>query len=184
MRYAKSIFFRSERITAGILLADQAFQRIRLALGVGRKRCVVYLEMTQARKRALRCVPQPASCVGSCAIRRLNLDLREARSRAVPYWRSEERWRARALLSAQSRPPSTSLLVGTTVLFTYWQRAFYNALGAKDWHGFIGSLFWWYDTPKDGFILGFAPVLVAFVFITSYELYLRIRRCKLGGGAG
>jgi len=102
---------------------------------------------------------------------RLDVNLRHAWSLALPYWRSEERWRARALLGGVVA--LNLALVGTTVLFTYWQRAFYNALGAKDWGGFLGSLLWWHDTPKDGFTLGFAPVLVAFVFITAYELYLR-----------
>jgi putative ATP-binding cassette transporter len=104
-------------------------------------------------------------------MRRVDLTLSEAYSLAAPYWRSEHRWPARVLLGATAA--LNLALVGTTVLFTYWQRAFYNALDAKDWHGFLGSLLWWYDTPKDGFTLGFAPILVAFVFITAYELYLR-----------
>ena len=101
---------------------------------------------------------------------RVNLGLRDAWSLALSYWQSKERWRAYSLLGAVVG--LNLALVGTTVLFTYWQRAFYDALGAKDWYGFIGSLLWWSDTPKDGFTLGFTPVSVAFVVITVYELYL------------
>jgi putative ATP-binding cassette transporter len=104
-------------------------------------------------------------------MRRLDHDLRDAYSLAIPYWNSEERWAAAALLGA-----IVALnvgLVGTTVLFTYWQGAFYNALEAKNWAQFMGSLFWWSDTPRDGVTLGFGPVLAAFVVITSLELYLR-----------
>ena len=102
---------------------------------------------------------------------RLGFDLREAFSLAVPYWRSEERWRATALLAAVIA--LNAGLVGTTVLFTYWQGAFYNALEARDWRGFLGSLFWWHTTPQDGLTFGFAPVLAVFVLITAYEQYLR-----------
>jgi putative ATP-binding cassette transporter len=104
-------------------------------------------------------------------MRRLDLDLREAWSLAAPYWRSEERWRARTLLGVIVA--LNLALVGTTILFTFWQKAFYNALEAKDWDGFIGSLLWWQNTTKDGFTLGFAPLLVLFVFISTYALYLR-----------
>jgi len=103
-------------------------------------------------------------------MKRLDLILRDALSLALPYWRSKEGRRASLLLSAIVL--LNLALVGTTVLLTYWQRAFYDALGAKDWYGFIGSLFWWHNTPKDGFSLGFAPVLMVFVLVTVYELYL------------
>ncbi len=103
--------------------------------------------------------------------RRLNLGLRDAWSLALPYWQSDERWRACLLLAVIVA--LNIALVGTTILFTYWQRSFYNALGEKDWHGFLGSLLWWYYTPKDGFTLGFVPIAVIFVLATAYELYLR-----------
>src|SRR3954462_100441 len=102
---------------------------------------------------------------------RLVSDLRDACSLAAPYWRSDERWRAAPLLVAVVA--LNAALVGTTLLFTYWQGAFYNALEARDWNGFLGSLFWWQTTAQDGFTFGFAPVLAAFVLITAYEQYLR-----------
>ena len=95
--------------------------------------------------------------------------MRDAWSLTTPYWRSSERWRAGLLLAAVTL--LNLALVGTTVLLTYWQKAFFNALGAKDWHGFIGSLLWWYKTPEAGFTLGFTPILIMFVLITAYELY-------------
>lgn len=113
----------------------------------------------------------PRLTLGSSAIRSLNLSLREAWSLAAPYWQSEERWRARILLV--TIVGLNIALVGTTILFTYWQGAFYNALEARDWNGFIGSLLWWHHTPQNGFTIGFTPVLAAFVLITVFELYLR-----------
>jgi putative ATP-binding cassette transporter len=109
--------------------------------------------------------------VGSRAMSQLATDLRAAWSLALPYLHSRERWRARTTLTAVIG--LNVLLVGTTLLFTYWQGAFYNALEAKNWKGFLGSLLWWTNTPKDGFALGFAPTLAIFVVATALELYLR-----------
>ena len=53
----------------------------------------------------------------------IDLGLREAWSLSLSYWQSEERWRARAMLGALVALNLT--LVGTTLLFTYWQGAFY-----------------------------------------------------------
>ena len=102
---------------------------------------------------------------------RVGVDLREAFSLAIPYWRSDERWRASALIVALV---FLNLgLVLTTLLFTYWQGAFYNALEAKDWDGFLASLFWWTNTAEEGLSLGFAPILAVFALFTAFELYLR-----------
>ena len=59
----------------------------------------------------------------------------EAWALIAPFWRSEERWRARLLLGVVIALNLS--LVGMTVLLTYWQRAFYNTLESKDWDGFI-----------------------------------------------
>jgi putative ATP-binding cassette transporter len=103
--------------------------------------------------------------------RRLSADLQQAWFLALPYWRGPERWRARAMLAGLIG--LNLVLVGTILLFTYWQGAFYNALEAKDWRAFLGSLLWWTNTPKGGFTLGFSPGLAIFVLATAYELYLR-----------
>lgn len=104
-------------------------------------------------------------------MRRFKLLLRDAWSLAMPYWRSEERWRARALLG--SVIALNLALVGVTVLLTYWQRAFYNSLETKDWHSFIALLFWWRNTPKDGLVPSFILIAAVFVPVTVYALYLR-----------
>jgi vitamin B12/bleomycin/antimicrobial peptide transport system ATP-binding/permease protein len=104
-------------------------------------------------------------------MQRLSRLVHDAWSLGVPFWRSEERWRARGYLAAVA--VLNLGLVGITVMLTYWQRAFYNALEAKDWSGFIALLLWWHATPSDGFVPSFALLAVAFVPITAYALYLR-----------
>src|SRR5262245_33886589 len=91
--------------------------------------------------------------------------LRDAWSLAGPYWQSQERGRAWALLVAVV---GLNLgLVGITVLLTYWQRAFYNALEAKDWAGFIALLFWWRRTTSEGFAPSFALLATIYIVITT-----------------
>ncbi|MBC7947119.1 MAG: ABC transporter ATP-binding protein/permease [Chitinophagaceae bacterium] len=102
---------------------------------------------------------------------RLTLDLQRAWILAAPYWRSPDRFRAGAMLIGLIT--LNFLLVGTTLLFTYWQGAFYDALEAKDWWAFIGSLLWWTSSPSSGFTLGFSPILAIFVVATACEQYLR-----------
>jgi putative ATP-binding cassette transporter len=105
-------------------------------------------------------------------MRRLDFSFRHAWSLGAPYWRSEERWRARALLAAIV---AVNLgLVAITVELTFWQRAFYNALEAKDWSAFIALLLWWRRTPGEGFVPGFGPLLAVFVLLTVYALYMRL----------
>ncbi len=101
----------------------------------------------------------------------LGVTLRNAWNIALPYFRSEERWRARALLG--TLVALNLLLVWTTLLFTRWQGAFYDALQAKDWNAFLGSLLWWTVSASNGFTLGFAPILGIFVLVTVYELFAR-----------
>lgn len=102
---------------------------------------------------------------------RLTLDVQRAWVLAAPYWRSPDGLRAGAMLAGLLA--LNFILVGTNLLFTYWQGAFYNALEAKDWWAFIGSLFWWTSSPGAGFTLGFSPTLAIFVVATACELYLR-----------
>lgn len=104
-------------------------------------------------------------------MRRFRRLLSDAWSLAMPYWRSEERWQAMALLAAIIA--LNLVLVGVAVLLTYWQRAFFNALEAKDWDGFIALLLWWRVTPADGFVPSFTLIGVIFVPATAFALYLR-----------
>lgn len=104
-------------------------------------------------------------------MRALGPFLRDAWRLARPYWSSEDRWRARGLLAAVV--VLNLSLVGMTVVLTYWQRAFYNALEAKDSAAFTALLFTWHTTPDEGFLPSFTIVATAYILIAVYALYLR-----------
>ncbi len=77
---------------------------------------------------------------------------------ALPYWRSEERWRARLLLATVVG--LTLALVFLLVLFNQWQREFYNAIQNKDFASF-GSL-----------LLQFTVLAALYIAGSVYKLYL------------
>ena len=104
-------------------------------------------------------------------MRALGPFLRDAWALARPYWSSEDRWKARALLAAVV--VLNLSLVGMTVVLTYWQRAFYNALEAKDPAAFTALLFTWHRTPDEGFLPSFTIVAFTYILIAVYALYLR-----------
>jgi putative ATP-binding cassette transporter len=104
-------------------------------------------------------------------MRRIGPFLRDAWRLARPYWSSEDRWRARGLLAVVVALNLS--LVGMTVLLTYWQRAFYNALEAKDWNAFVALLFTWHRTEAEGFLPSFSIVAALYILIAVYQLYLR-----------
>ena len=104
-------------------------------------------------------------------MRRIGPFLRDAWRLARPYWSSEDRWRARGLLAIVVALNLS--LVGMTVLLTYWQRAFYNTLEAKDWDAFMALLFTWHRTEEEGFLPSFAAIAAAYILIAVYQLYLR-----------
>ena len=101
--------------------------------------------------------------------------LRDAWRLSRPFWNGEERWRARGLLAVVVA--LNLALVAMSVILTYWQRAFYNALEAKDWDAFIGLLFVGHPTADDGALFGFMPgfTVVAFLYIivATYGQYLK-----------
>lgn len=104
-------------------------------------------------------------------MRRLGPFLRDAWALARPYWSSEDRWKARGLLAVVVALNLS--LVGMTVLLTYWQRAFYNALEQKDWDAFVALLFTWHTTEAEGFLPSFTIVAALYILIAVYQLYLR-----------
>ncbi|MBW6397772.1 ABC transporter ATP-binding protein/permease [Roseomonas sp. HJA6] len=104
-------------------------------------------------------------------MRRLGPFLRDAWHLARPYWSSEDRWKARGLLAVVVALNLS--LVGMTVLLTYWQRAFYNALEAKDWDAFMALLFTWHRSEDGGLLPSFCIVAVLYILIAVYQLYLR-----------
>jgi putative ATP-binding cassette transporter len=103
-------------------------------------------------------------------MRRVGSFLAEAWALARPYWSSEERARALGLLAAVVALNLS--LVGMTVVLTYWQRAFYNALEQKDAATFWALLL--LGGEADGiWFPGFCVVAAAYILIAVYQLYLR-----------
>ncbi|WP_439595055.1 ABC transporter ATP-binding protein/permease [Falsiroseomonas sp.] len=103
-------------------------------------------------------------------MRRLGSFLHDAWALARPYWTSEEKGRARLLLAAVV--VLNLSLVGMTVVLTYWQRAFYNALEAKD-AGTFWSLIFLGGEADGTWFPGFCVVAAAYILIAVYQLYLR-----------
>ena len=103
-------------------------------------------------------------------MRRLGSFLGDAWVLARPYWSSEERGRALLLLGAVVALNLS--LVAMTVVLTYWQRAFYNALEQKDAATFWGLLL--LGGEADGtWFPGFCVIAAAYILIAVYQLYLR-----------
>ncbi len=85
--------------------------------------------------------------------------LREAWKLAWPYWRSEERWSAFALLAAVIA--LNLIAVWINVRLNLWNKDFYDALQEYDWKNF------WYQ-------LGlFCFIAAAWIVVAVYQLYLR-----------
>jgi putative ATP-binding cassette transporter len=104
-------------------------------------------------------------------MRRLGPFLRDAWALARPYWSSEERGRGLLLLGAVVALNLS--LVGMTVLLTYWQRAFYNALEAKDAGAFWSLLLLGGESGEGGWLPGFVVVAAIYILVAVYQLYLR-----------
>ena len=95
--------------------------------------------------------------------------LRDAWRLARPYFASEEKYRAWLLLAAVVG--LTLGLVGMDVVLSFWNRAFYDALQAKDATAFMALLLTW--QMSDGWLLpGFIWVAGAYVLVAVYLRYL------------
>src|SRR3954470_12360330 len=70
---------------------------------------------------------------------RIVVALRTFLTLALPYFRSEDRWRARLLLAGVIGAELGLVYVAVTVI--QWNARFFNALEAKDWNGFKRELF-------------------------------------------
>lgn len=77
---------------------------------------------------------------------------------AIPYFRSEDRWLARVLLSAVIAAELS--LVGIAVLLNQWYNGFYNALQDRNWDTFVVQ------------ILYFCGIATAATLVSAYKLYL------------
>ena len=95
--------------------------------------------------------------------------LRDAWRLAWPYFDSDQKWSARALLAAIVALRLS--LVGMSVVLSFWNRAFYNALQEKDWDSFVALLFLG-RTNADGYMPGFCAVAIVFIMVAVYRTYL------------
>ena len=77
---------------------------------------------------------------------------------AIPYFRSEDKWRGRGLLAAVIAIELA--LVGINVLVNQWNNRFYNALQEKNWESFVRE------------IGVFCTLATFFVALSIYQLYL------------
>jgi ABC-type uncharacterized transport system fused permease/ATPase subunit len=66
------------------------------------------------------------------AMRQMGPVLRDAWMLSVPYFRSEEKWSAIALLV--STIALNLSLVGMTVVLNFWNGAFFDSIQSHDWH--------------------------------------------------
>jgi vitamin B12/bleomycin/antimicrobial peptide transport system ATP-binding/permease protein len=94
--------------------------------------------------------------------------LREFLTLALPYFRSEDKWRARALLAGVIGAELGLVYVAVSVI--QWNARFFNALEARDWNGFKRELFIF------GFITIGAIVATASQYYFGQTLQIRWRR--------
>ena len=85
------------------------------------------------------------------------------------FWRSEERWSALLLLG--SILGLRFGLVGMTVVLSFWNREFFNALQEKNWDAFI-DLLTTYRHTESGFMPGFCEIAVVYIIVAIYFTYL------------
>ncbi len=102
-------------------------------------------------------------------MRGLGSFLKDAWRLAVPYYKSEEKWRARFLLLVIIALNLS--LVGMSVILSYWHREFYNSLQNKDWNSFLQLLFSWRSN-EGGFMPGFVGLAVVYILIAIHRTYL------------
>jgi vitamin B12/bleomycin/antimicrobial peptide transport system ATP-binding/permease protein len=102
-------------------------------------------------------------------MRGLRSFLRDAWHLARPYYRSEEKWSAWGLLA--SILALRLLLVGMTVVLSFWNREFFNSLQDKDFAAFFGLLFVYRQTPS-GFMPGFCEIAAVYILVAVYFTYL------------
>src|SRR5580692_2661429 len=86
-----------------------------------------------------------------------------------PYFTSEEKWSAWGLLV--SVLALRLLLVGMTVVLSFWNREFFNTLQDKDFTAFFELLFVYRFTPS-GLMPGFCEVAAVYILVAVYFTYL------------
>jgi putative ATP-binding cassette transporter len=99
------------------------------------------------------------------------IGLREAWNLAKPYFWSEEKWGARGLLAAIIA--LNLLMVAFNVLFTYWNRDFFDAVQAYDGTTCVHLLYQPYtNIPGSVPMLGLLEIVVVYIVIAVYAFYL------------
>ncbi len=99
---------------------------------------------------------------------RIIVALRTFLTLALPYFRSEDKWRARGLLAGVIAAELGLVYVAVAVI--QWNARFFNALEAKDWNGFKRELFFF------GFITLGAIAATACQYFFGQSLIIRWRR--------
>jgi len=102
-------------------------------------------------------------------MRGLRSFVRDAWRLSRPYYRSEEKWSAWGLLL--SILALRLLLVGMTVILSFWNREFFNSLQDKDFAAFWELLFLYRHTPS-GFMPGFCEIAAVYILVAVYFTWL------------
>src|SRR5271169_1059150 len=102
-------------------------------------------------------------------MRGLRSFVRDAWRLSGPYYRSEEKWSAWGLLL--SVLALRLLLVGMTVILSFWNREFFNSLQDKDFGAFWELLFLYRHTPS-GFMPGFSEIAAVYILVAVYFTWL------------
>jgi vitamin B12/bleomycin/antimicrobial peptide transport system ATP-binding/permease protein len=95
--------------------------------------------------------------------------VRDAWRLAKPYYASDEKWSAWVLLI--SILALRLLLVGMTVILSFWNREFFNSLQDKNFAAFFELLFVYRRTPS-GFMPGFCEIAAIYILVAVYFTYL------------
>jgi vitamin B12/bleomycin/antimicrobial peptide transport system ATP-binding/permease protein len=103
-------------------------------------------------------------------MRALRSFVRDAWHLSAPYYRSEEKWSAWGLLAAIIA--LRLLLVGMTVVLSFWNREFFNSLQDKNYSAFWELLFVYRQTPS-GFMPGFCEIAAVYIVVAVYFTYLQ-----------
>ncbi|HEY2621220.1 MAG TPA: ABC transporter ATP-binding protein/permease [Acetobacteraceae bacterium] len=102
-------------------------------------------------------------------MRGLRSFVRDAWHLSKPYYRSEEKWSAWGLLI--SILALRLMLVGMTVILSFWNREFFNSLQDKDFTAFWELLFMYRRTPS-GFMPGFCEIAAVYILVAVYFTWL------------
>jgi len=99
------------------------------------------------------------------------IGLREAWGLAKPYFWSEEKWGARGLLAAIIA--LNLIMVAFNVLFTYWNRDFFDAVQAYDGTTCVHLLYYpFVKIPGAMPMVGLVEIVVIYIVIAVYAFYL------------